>query len=122
MTGEGLAYRSLQEQWFQCPDCGVDLEAGSLVAHHQTSTELDLGPSGRPQPTIIHPPSHCGNNADISDFFPKRGGSTGFPSQGVSGKGVNKDRDTRVLLELVLTGNCYYYGGGKPPLPTISHL
>ena len=43
MMGEGITYRYLQRLWVKCPECGTDLAAGSLVAHHQKQHVVELG-------------------------------------------------------------------------------
>ena len=36
IIGEGLTYRERQKGWFQCRECGEEMEAGSVVGHKMT--------------------------------------------------------------------------------------
>ena len=43
MTGEGRIFKDRQKERFICPECGKDLEKGSLVMHRQTQNGVDKG-------------------------------------------------------------------------------
>ena len=47
---EGLKYQDRIRRWVWCPECGAELDAGSLQMHHQAQNRMGQGDQLPPPP------------------------------------------------------------------------
>ena len=77
-----------------------------------------MAPNGTPPP----PPHTQGENQHISSVITKGGGANGVSIGGMSGTGIDPDRDSGALRAPPHSGHGGHSGGGKMTPPALAPL
>ena len=83
-TGTGPTFREQQRRRVDCPECGVEVAAGSLLMHRLRQHGMGWGDQGPPPP----PPG----GPNLPGLFPKTSIADPVTSRGVPGRGLESDQ------------------------------
>ena len=82
MTEEGPTYRNIQNDRVECGDCGKDMAAGFLEAHHM----IQYGKEKADKWSWAEASTEGGEPHTYQIEFPTKGGTREFPVEGCPGK------------------------------------